>query len=118
MENKITYRQRGMSVLGMLVLGVVLAGLAVVGMQVVPTVNEYYAVIRAVNKAKEGATIPEVRTLFDRQASVDSISAISGADLDISRADPDNTIVAFAYVRDIHLAGPAWLSLRYSGRSK
>jgi hypothetical protein len=30
----------------------------------------------------------------------------------------DRIVVKFAYQREIHLAGPAYLTLKYSGRSK
>ena len=59
----------------------------------------------------------EVRSLFDKAAAIDDISSIEGRDLEISKQN-DRVIVEFAYEREIHLAGPAWLVMRYSGRSK
>ena len=110
-------RQRGLSLFSMLFVGIVLAGIGVVGAQVVPTALEYVAVAKAVNKAKEGSTVAEVRSIFDKAASVDYITSISGKDLDISK-DADQVVVVFSYQREIHLVGPAWLVLKYAGRSK
>jgi hypothetical protein len=101
----------------MLVVGTVLAAVGVVGAQMVPTALEYFAVVKAVNKAREGATVAEVRASFDKAAAVDSITSLSGRDLEISK-ESDQVVVAFAYQREIHLVGPAWLVLKYAGRSK
>ena len=78
---------------------------------------EYQAINKAVNKAKEGGTVAEVRAIFDRAAAIDDMSSISGKDLDVTK-EGDKTVVAFAYTREIHMAGPAFLLLKYNGRSK
>ncbi len=109
--------QRGITFLGLLFVGAVLAVLGVVAAQVVPTLIEYQAVNKAVNKARDGNTVPEVRAIFDKAAQVDDIRAISGKDLEITK-EGDKVVVSFAYQREIHLAGPAWLTLKYAGRSK
>ena len=52
--------------------------MAVVGVmaaQVVPTVIEYQAIHKAVNKASEGNTVAEVRTIFDKATSIDNITS-------------------------------------------
>ncbi|MEI8325088.1 MAG: DUF4845 domain-containing protein [Betaproteobacteria bacterium] len=110
-------RQSGISLISMLIVGVVLAAVGVVAAEVFPTALEYFAVVKAVNKAREGDTLREIRALFDKAAAVDSITSISGKDLDISK-ESDKVVVAFSYQREIHLAGPAWLTLKYAGRSK
>jgi hypothetical protein len=58
-----------------------------------------------------------VRSIFDRAASVDNIKSISGKDLEVSK-EGEKIVVSFAYQREIHLFGPAYLTLKYSGRSK
>jgi hypothetical protein len=110
-------RQRGISFLGLLFVGGVLAVTGVIAAQVFPTVVEYQAVLKAANRAKEGSTVAEVRAAFDRSAAVDDISSISGKDLDVTK-DGDKVVVSFAYKREIHLTGPAWLTLKYEGRTK
>jgi hypothetical protein len=77
---------------------------------------EYQTILKAVNKAKEGNTVPEVRMIFDKTASIDTISSISGKDLEITKEN-DKVVVRFAYQREIHLTGPAFLTLKYSGKS-
>ena len=110
------HRQRGVSVLGMVVVGAVVALLVVLLAQLVPTVIEYQAVQKAVNRAATGTTVAEIRTLFNKTASIDDISALSGNDLQISKEN-NQVVVAFEYEREIHLFGPAYLLMRYAGRS-
>lgn len=110
-------RQGGVSILGFVFVLVVLALLGVLGAQALPTVIEYQAVLKAVGKASQGASIPEVRQIFDKAAQIDDISSIAGKDLEIVK-DGDQMRVKFAYNREIHMFGPAWLTLKYAGQSK
>ncbi len=109
--------QRGITFIGLLMVAVVVAVLAVVGAQVAPTVIEYQAIQKAVNRAAEGTTVAEVRSLYDKTAQIDDISSMKSRDLVISKEN-DRVVVEFAYEREIHLAGPAYLVLKYAGRSK
>jgi len=110
-------QQRGVTFLGMIFVGIVIAAVGVVAAQVVPTVIEFQAVQNAVNRAAQGQTVAEVRSTFDKYASIDDISSVKAKDLQISKEN-DKVVVAFAYEREIHLAGPAWLVMRYTGRSR
>ena len=109
--------QRGISFIGLLILGIVLALLAIVGARVLPTATEFMAIQKAVKKAAaDGDTVPAVRAAFDRTAAVDYISSISGKDLEITKQG-DKVVVEFAYDKEIPLAGPAYLLLKYCGSS-
>ena len=110
-------RQRGLSFLGLLVIGGLLAVTGVIAAQILPTAIEYQAVVKAVNKAREGNSVAEVRSIFDKAAAVDDISSITGRDLEVTK-EGDKIVVNFAYQREIHLAGPGYLTLKYAGRSK
>jgi hypothetical protein len=110
-------RQRGLSFLGLLVVGGMLAACGVIIVEIVPTAIEYQGVRRAADKAQEGTSMADVRSIFDRAASVDNIKSISGKDLEVSK-EGEKIVVSFAYQREIHLFGPAYLTLKYSGRSK
>ena len=117
MTHQFRSRQRGLSFLGVLVVGGLLAITGVIGAQIVPTAIEYQAILKAANKAREGNSVAEVRSIFDKAAAVDNISSISGKDIDVTK-EGDKIVVSFAYQREIHLAGPGYLTLKYSGRSK
>jgi sensor histidine kinase regulating citrate/malate metabolism len=109
-------RQRGISFIGLLFVAIVLACVGVVVAQVIPTLIEYQAITKAANKAKEGTTVPEVRAIFDRAQAIDDFQSVAGKDLDVKKLG-DKVVVSFAYEREIHLFGPAYLTLKYAGQS-
>jgi hypothetical protein len=110
-------KQRGVSFLGLVVMVALGVSIFIVGAKVVPTVIEHQAILKAIEKAKTGNTVPEVRTIFDKAATIDDISSISGKDLDVSK-NGDKVVVAFAYNKEIELFGPAFLLIKYTGRTK
>lgn len=110
-------KQRGISFIGLLFVGGVLAFTGVIAAQVIPTLIEFQAITKAASKAKVGNTVAEVRSNFDKAAQVDDIKSITGKDLEISKVN-DKIVVAFAYNKEIHIGGPAYLLLKYTGNSK
>ena len=98
-------------------MGAVVGISGVIAAQVFPTFLEYQSVVKAVNLAQAGNSVPEIRATFDKSASIDNISSVTGKELEVTK-EGDKVVVSFAYQREIHLAGPAWLTLKYSGRSK
>lgn len=110
-------QQRGISLFGLLFVGIVLAFGGVVGAQVVPTLIEYQAVVKAIKKvAAQGGTIPEIRTAFEKTQNIDDIKSIGPKDIEVTK-NGDKVVVSFAYQKEIHLGGPAYLLLKYSGSS-
>ena len=111
-------RQTGITFIGMIFVAGLIAASVAIGMQVVPTYTEFRTVQKAVNKAAEdGSTVAEVRSTFDRSAAVDYISSVAGKDLEVTKVN-EKIVVSFDYQREIHLTGPAYLTLKYRGRSK
>ncbi len=111
-------RQRGISFIGLVFVASILAMAGVVAAQVFPTAIEFLAVQKAAQKAaNEGQTPAEIRSIFDKATQIDDIKSISSKDLEISKQG-DKVVVGFSYVREIHLVGPAFLTLKYEGRSK
>ncbi len=110
-------KQRGISFFGLVFVGAIVAMTGVVAAQVFPTLLEYQAISKAAQKAAEGNSVVEIRSTFDRMQAIDDFKAITGKDLEITK-EGDKVVVKFAYEREIHLTGPAWLTLKYSGRSK
>lgn len=110
-------KQRGITFLGLIIIAVVTLAMVMVGMQVFPTYTEFLAIQKAVRKAAGGNSVPEVRSIFEKAAQIDYISSISANDLDI-RKEGNKVVVTFAYKREIHLAGPAYLVMKYEGSSR
>ena len=117
MERVSRANQSGVSFLGVLIIVGFLACAGVIAAQVFPTFVEYQAILKAAQKASAGNSVPEVRQMFDKAAEVDDFKSVKGRDLEISK-EGDKVIVAFAYNKEIHLAGPAFLLLKYAGKSK
>ncbi len=78
---------------------------------------EYQAALKAANKASAGNTVPEVRRIFDNAATIDDIRSITGNDLVVTKEN-DKVIVSFAYNREIPVAGPVFIVIKYAGRSR
>ncbi len=113
-------QQRGVTLLGLVFWAVVVAFAALIVMKVLPTVNEFYTIQRAVSKvAKEGGTtVPEIRNAFERQKQIEySISSISASDLEITKVN-DKIVLRFAYNKEIELFDPVFLLIKYHGESK
>ena len=110
-------RQRGITLIGLLFWGALIAILVIIGMQVVPAWQESVSIQHAVDvAARAGPTVGDIRTKFDKMAEVDYISSLSGKDLQITKVD-GNVVVSYAYQKEIHLVGPAYLLLRFAGKS-
>jgi len=113
-------RQRGVTLFGLLFWAILIGVVALVVMRVLPTLNEYFTIQRAVNKvAKEGGgTVPEIRLAFDRQKDIEySITSITSKDLSITKEN-EKVVVSFKYDKEIELVAPVYLLIKYEGRSK
>ena len=114
---KLKRQQRGLTFVGLIIVGTLLALAGIVAAQVFPTYLEYMAVQKVVQKAAAGDTVAEVRSIFDKAATIDDIKTISGKDLTVGKQG-DRVVVSFDYTREIHLAGPGWLVMKYKGSSQ
>ena len=110
-------KQRGISFFTVIFIMAVCAAVGLIAVQAFPSVLEYQAALKAINKAKEGATVAEVRSIFDKAADIDTITAIKGKDLEIAK-EGDKVVVSFSYDKEYHMFGPAWLTLKYRGTSR
>ena len=109
-------RQRGVSLFTLVFILAVLGVFGAVGLRAFPSVVEYQAALKAINRAKDEGTVVAVRAAFDRAAQIDNITSINGKDLEVTK-DGDKVVVSFAYDKEFHLFGPAWLTLKYVGTS-
>jgi Domain of unknown function (DUF4845) len=113
-------QQRGLTLIGLLFWAVVVAFLALVGIRAVPTVIEYYTIQRVVDKIvlSNPGTVPAVRQEFDRYVQVEySIESIKGVDLEVTKEN-DRLVISYAYDKQVPIAGPVYLLIKYEGRSR
>ncbi len=112
------FRQRGLSFIGVIFIGLIAVAAFAIGGQSVPIFLEYKAISKAAAKAaKEGSTVAEVRSSFDRAAAIDTINSIQGKDLEIAKRGDNKIVVSYKYSREIPLAGPAYLVYRFEGQT-
>ncbi|CAG0926998.1 MAG: hypothetical protein EFKGCFLK_01818 [Rhodocyclaceae bacterium] len=111
-------QQKGLSLIGLILASAVVIGVAVVGMKVVPSVIEYYAILKHIKTiANSGATtVAEVRRAYDNQAIVDDTSSITGADLDVTK-EGNQLVISFEYAKKVHIAGNVSICIDYAGSS-
>ena len=111
-------RQQGVTLFGLLFWAVIVGFLALIGMRVLPALNEYFTIKRAINKiTTEGTTVPEIRNAFERQKDIEyAITSISGKDLQITKEN-DKVVVGFAYDKEIELMKPVFILIKFEGRS-
>ena len=112
--------QRGMSLIGLMAWAIIVGFVGYLAVRVLPTVNEFMTVQRAVDRvaAESPATVGEVRRAFDKQKDIEyAITSISGQDLEVTKEN-EKLVIRFAYTKEIPIAEPVYLLLKYKGASK
>ena len=113
-------QQQGITLLGLLFWAIVVGFIALLTIRVLPTLNEFFTIQKAVNKValEGGNTVPEIRAAFEKQRDIEySIQSITSKDLDITKEN-DRIVVRFAYNKEIELMAPVFLLIKYEGRSR
>jgi hypothetical protein len=113
-------RQRGVTLFGLMFWAIIVGFLALIGMRVLPTLNEYFTIQRAVKKiaADSPSTVPEVRSAFEKQKDIEySITSISAKDLVVTKEN-DKVVIKFAYDKEVEIVKPVYLLIKYEGGSK
>ncbi|MBA2964162.1 DUF4845 domain-containing protein [Ramlibacter sp. MAH-25] len=117
MERNLRSRQGGISFIGLIFVIAVLACVGVLVAQAIPTMLEYQAVVKAIERSKDGANPQEVRVAFEKASAVDDIKSVTPKDLEITKQG-DRNVVKVAWNKEIHMFGPAFLLLKYAYQSK
>lgn len=108
-------KQTGVSLTGLILVLAVIGVIAVFAIKLLPTYFEYSAIKDAIVRAKEaGGTPREMQVAFDKNAGMNSVTAISGRDLTITRDDGE-TQLSFAYEKRVPLVGKVSLVIDYAG---
>ena len=114
------HQQSGVTLFGLMLWAIVIGFGALVAMKILPTLNEYFTIKKAVTRiANDGAaTVSEIRAAFDRTATIEySIQSIKAKDLNITKEN-EKIVISFAYDKEIELIAPVFILIKYEGRSK
>jgi hypothetical protein len=97
-------RQRGVSILGIMLICAAIVLVAVLAMKVTPAYMEYGTIKKSLQATKDSGakTVVDIQKAFQRNADINSISVISGKDLDITKEGND-IVVGFHYDKKIPL---------------
>lgn len=107
--------QRGISLSGLIFVLAIIGFIAVFALKMLPTYAEYRAILDGIKVAKAtNGTVREMQISFDKNADINSVTAITGKDLIISK-ESGETEISFAYEKRIPIAGPVSLVIDYSG---
>lgn len=109
-------RQTGASFIGIVLVCAVVASSFAIFLQLMPVMSEHSSVKAAVKKAALAPTATDARAAFDKIAAIENIKSIHSAELEIA-SNGSSSQIKYAYQREIHLLGPAYLTMKYSGHS-
>jgi len=109
--------QRGLSLMGLLFWAIVVAFGALLLIRVYPSVQEFLTTRQAVDRVMRSdprpGSVPEIRRAFDKQRQIEyTNSMITGKDLEIE-AIADGFRVSFAYDKEVEIADPVFLLIKY-----
>ena len=119
-RHRVERQQQGITLLGLLLWAIVIGFIALLTVRVLPTLNEFFTIQKAVNKValEGGSTVPEIRAAFEKQRDIEySIQSITAKDIDITKEN-DRIVIRFAYNKEIELFAPVFLLIKYEGQSR
>ena len=112
--------QRGVTLFSLMFWAIIVGFTALITMRVLPTLNEYFTIQKAVNRIanENNGTVGAIRQAFEKQKEVEySIQTIGGKDLNVTKEN-DKVVISFAYDKEVELVKPVYLLIKYEGRSK
>lgn len=115
-------RQSGVSLSGLMMGIALLVPIALLGMKVIPSVMEYYSILKAVKSAAQdagakGGSVMDIRVAYTRQMQVGNFTKVEPADLEITKEDSGQVVVMFAYQDKIPLFANVSIAIDYEGSS-
>ena len=112
--------ERGITMIGLLLWAIVVAFVALIVVRVLPTINEYSTILRAVQVIAKNApaTVAEARNAFEKQKEIEySISSIGGKDLAVTKEN-EKVVIRFAYDKEVEIVEPVFLLIKYRGEGR
>ena len=114
-------KQTGVSMFGLLAVAAILIALAVIGLKLTPSYIEFFAIKKAVNalaaESRGGASVNEIRKGFDNRATIDDISSVKGADLEVTK-DGSGVVISATYRKEIPLVANIGVYIEFNASSK
>jgi hypothetical protein len=108
--------------LGALIAGmIVVIALAMIALKLTPSYIEFFAIKKAVTaigqESRGGASVAEIRKSFDQRATIDDISSVKGADLEVTK-DSGGVVITAAYRKEIPFVSNIGVYIDFKAASK
>jgi hypothetical protein len=92
-------KQKGLTLVSMVIVGAMIFFVLLIGMKLIPSYIEYFKVqnhLRELMRSPElrDGTPQAIRSAFDRRATIDDITVVTGKDLEIGGTPPNHTLGA------------------------
>jgi len=101
-------RQQGIGFIGLAFVVIVVGALVLLGFRVLPAYLQFFTVKSALkeitnNPELKNASLPEIRSAFDKRAMVNDINVITGKDLEVEKGRDGGFTVSASYSQQISL---------------
>jgi hypothetical protein len=121
MDKTMSVKQRGITFSGFIIGAVILVVVAITGLKVVPAyiqASEIKTIFQNIANDPEmqKASVHDIKASFDRQATIDAITAIKADDIDIS-SDNGRPVLSASYAVKVPLAGNVSLYIEFNPSS-
>ena len=112
--------QYGISLSGLIMGCVILIALAMLGLKLAPSYIEFFAIKKAViaiAQERGGGSVAEIRKAFDSRATIDDITSIKAADLEVTK-EGGQVVINASFRKEIPLAGNVGVYINFLASSK
>ncbi len=101
-------RQQGIGFIGLAFVVIVVGALVLLGFRLLPAYLQFFTVKSALkeitnNTELKNASLPEIRSAFDKRAMVNDINVITGKDLEVEKGQDGGFTVSANYSQQIPL---------------
>lgn len=101
-------RQKGIGFIGLAFVAIVVGVLVLLGFRLLPAYLQFFTVKSALkeitnNTELKNASLPEIRSAFDKRAMVNDINVITGRDLEVEKGRDGGFTVSASYSQQIPL---------------
>jgi len=102
MDKRLVHKQNGMTFIGLVLIIAMIVFVATIGIKLYPPYVEFLTIKKAISKIANDPSFAEmspkqIKDVFDKSASIDSIRVISSNDLTIGKGDGGKPIVSAEY---------------------
>jgi hypothetical protein len=113
-------RQQGASLGGLILVLFVVVVVGIFSLKLIPVYIDYFkaqAAIEAIAADRaRNSSVSEVRKAFDARATIDDITSVKAADLEVSK-EGGGVVISFSYRKEIPLFGNVGLYVDFLGNS-